>query len=96
MLVPGENVLVFMPHGYGFSVFVGHVALETPAGWIVDPARTVEQINPADASDARWVELANGDDKALRRNCRYGTPAKGGVRVPLGCLSLPWHGELPQ
>ncbi len=96
MLIPGENVLVFMPHGYGFAVFVGTVAVETPAGWIVDPARTVEQINPDDSNDARWVELANGDDKELRRRCKYGVPIKGGVRVPLNCMSLQWHGELPR
>lgn len=96
MLIPGENALIFMPHGYGFAVFVGTVAVETPAGWVVDPARTVEQVNPDDVGDARWVELAAGRDKKLRSRCVYGTPIAGGVRVPLGCLSLPWHGALPE
>jgi uncharacterized protein (TIGR02996 family) len=96
VLIPGENALVFMPHGYGFAVFVGTVAAEYPSGWIVDPARTVEQINPDDLGDARWVELAGGKDKKLRSRCRYGPPIPDGVRVPLGCLSLKWQGDLPE
>jgi hypothetical protein len=96
VLIPGENAMIFMPHGYGFSVFVGHVAVETPAGWVVDPARTVEQINPDNADDAKWVELAGGKDKRLRTRCRYGPLIEGGVRVPQGCLSLLWHGDLPE
>ncbi len=96
MLIPGENAMVFMPHGYGFSVFIGHVSVELPHGWILDPARTVEMVNPSDSNDARWVELAEGKDKSLRKNAQYGTLIEGGVRVPLGCLSLVWHGELPK
>jgi uncharacterized protein (TIGR02996 family) len=96
VLIPGENALVFMPHGYGFAVFVGAVAAEYPSGWIMDPARTVEQINPNDSGDARWVELAGGKDQKLRSRCRYGPPITDGVRVPLGCLSLKWQGDLPE
>jgi uncharacterized protein (TIGR02996 family) len=96
VMIPGENALVFIPHGYGFAVFVGTVAAEYPSGWVVDPARTVEQINPDDSGDARWVELAAGKDKKLRSRCQYGPPITDGVRVPLGCISLKWQGDLPE
>lgn len=91
MLIPGENVLVFMPHGYGFAVFVGTVQQEFPSGWIVDPCRTVENVQ----NDDNWIPLAAGKE-SVRKVAQYGPRIKGGLRVPLGCLSLLWHGELPE
>mgnify|MGYP001568308860 CR=1 FL=1 len=91
MLIPGENVLVFLSNGYGFSVLVGHVKEEYPHGWVVDPCREVLQTHNGDC----WVELAGGK-KELREACTYGPLIKGGFRTPLGCSSLPWHGALPE
>lgn len=91
MLIPGEQALVFIPNGYGFSVLVGKVQTEMPNGWVVDPCREVLDTHNGDC----WVELARGKDRKLRAACQYGPPIEGGARVPLGCLSIPWQGELP-
>ncbi len=91
MLIPGENAMVFIPNGYGYSVLVGHVAQELPHGWIVDPCREVLETTNGDC----WVDLARGKKKELRRACKYGPPIAGGLRVPFGCASIVWHGELP-
>lgn len=91
MLIPGENALVFVPHGYGFAVLVGRVAAEYPHGWVIDPCREVLDTRNGDC----WVQLANGTDKKLRQDCQYGPPMKAGFRAPLGCCSLAWQGDLP-
>lgn len=90
VLIEGEDVLVFLPHGYGFSVLVGHVAKEMPHGWIVDPCCEVLDTNNGDC----WVKLARGD-KELRKACTYGEKIEGGFRVPLVCPSIVWQGKLP-
>jgi hypothetical protein len=84
--------MVFIPNGYGFSVIVGEVVQEYPNGWIVDPAREILDTKNGDC----WVELAAGKKKALRTACQYGPLIDGGYRVPLGCSSILWHGELPE
>lgn len=61
VLIPGENALIFMPNGYGFSVLLGRVDAEYPHGWVVDPCREVLDTHNGDC----WVKLAAGD-KALR------------------------------
>jgi hypothetical protein len=61
-----------------------------PHGWIVDPCREVLEVPDLE----RVVEIAGGD-KALRRQCKYGPPIKGGLRVPFGVASIQWQGELP-
>ena len=92
VLIQGENVMVFIPNGYGFSVVVGHVAQELPHGWIVDPCRDILDTNNGDC----WVELAAGKNKQMRTAAKYGTPIYGGMRVPFGCISIPWNGDLPK
>ncbi len=92
VLIPGEKVLIMMPNGYGFSVLVGEVQVELPTGWIVDPCREVLDTRNGDC----WVELAKGKNKKLRTDCQYGPLIDGGARVPHGCLSFPWRGELPE
>ena len=91
MLIEGESALIFMPHGYGFSVLVGHVAQELAQGWIVDPCREIIDTRNGDC----WVELASGN-KEMRRACQYGVPIVSGARVPYGVFSLLWIGDLPE
>lgn len=95
VLIPGENVLAFMPHGYGFAVFVGTVEAEYPYGWVLNPARTVERAGSDEYSADGWVPLAGGDKK-VRRESTFGAPITGGVRLPIGVMSMPWMGELPK
>jgi hypothetical protein len=92
VLITGENVLVFLPNGYGFCVVVGHVAVENPHGWIVDPCVDITDTNNGDC----WSALAKGKQKRLRTEATYGEPIEGGLRVPIGCPSMVWHGELPE
>lgn len=92
MLIPGERALIFIPNGYGFSVLVGEVQVELLHGWIVDPCREVLDTRNGDC----WAELAKGKDGKLRAACQFGPLIDGGVRVPLGCMSMLWRGELPQ
>lgn len=92
VLIPGENALVFLPHGYGCAVLVGTVAAEYPAGWIVDPCREVIDTQAGD----NWVTLAGGKNKQARSQCEYGEPIQGGMRVPVGCYSMVWQGDLPE
>ncbi len=91
MLIPGERAIIFLPNGYGFSVLVGEVQVEMPNGWIVDPCREILDTHNGDC----WVELAAGKNKAMRKACDYGLVMDGGFRVPHGCASLLWRGELP-
>ena len=93
VLIPGENAMVFIPHGYGFSVLVGHVEAEYPYGWVLNPARTVERTANDRSED--FIPLAGGKDKRLRKDTEYGPPIEGGARIPMGVMSLPWQGELP-
>jgi uncharacterized protein (TIGR02996 family) len=92
VLIQGENAMVFIPNGYGFSVVIGHVAQEMPHGWIVDPCRDIIDTNNGDC----WVELAAGKNKQMRQAAQYGKPIEGGMRVPFGCFSIPWQGDLPK
>ncbi len=92
VLIPGEKALIMMPNGYGFSVLVGEVQVELPNGWIVDPCREILNTNNGDC----WVELAKGKNKQMRKACEFGPVIEGGARVPHGCLSFLWHGELPE
>jgi len=91
VLIVGENSLVFIPHGYGFSVFVGHVASEHAHGWIIDPCCEVLDTGCGD----KWVEFAAGKSKSIRTSAKYGEPILEGARVPFGCMSMKWHGYLP-
>ena len=91
MLIQGENAMVFIPNGYGFSVLIGHVAQEMPHGWILDPCREVLDTNAGD----NWIELARGKNKQLRKSCKFGELIESGFRVPFGCSSIVWHGDLP-
>lgn len=91
MLIPGENAMVFISDGYYTSVIVGHVAQELPHGWIVDPCREVLSIG----DDDTLIELALGKKPGVRQRYKLSAPIKEGFRVPFGCPSIKWHGELP-
>ena len=92
VLIPGENAVVFVSDGYYTSVLVGHVAQELPHGWIVDPCRELLSIGESDT----LIELAAGKKSGVRKRAKLTDLIDGGFRVPFGCASMLWHGELPQ
>lgn len=90
MLITGENAMVFISDGYYTSVIIGHVAQEQPHGWIVDPCREVLSIGDSDT----LIELAAGKKSGVRKRCKLSDLIEDGYRVPHGCPSIKWQGEL--
>lgn len=92
MLIPGENAVVFLTDGYYTSILVGHVLRELPHGYIVDPCRELLSIG----ADDTIIELAAGQKPGVRSRAKLSPPIKDGFRVPFGCPSIKWHGDLPE
>jgi hypothetical protein len=84
-------MMMFLQHGYGYSVLVGHVQERLDGcGWKITNPRFIINTHNGDC----WEELAAGDQR-LRSECEYGPKVTKWQTVGHVSLSLPWEGELP-